>query len=325
MKLNLIIDGNYILTKMSFTLNKSNLLYGELYNALERKIDEYKSYYPFSEVVLVSDLKEKSWRDEILGDYKGTRKKSEDIDWEFVFNTYNEFKEKTKVKILEQPKVEGDDWISFLTKKFNNQGISTFILAYDKDFKQLINMDLENDYMNIMYNDNFKNPLVYIPKNYKMLLNKVHNMDNNDIFNLNNNNDFLQLIDKLSETCKLQEIDSIESLVTLVIQGDRNDNISSVYTYESPSGKNMGIGEAGALKIYKKYIEEFGEVKLDDPHLPENIADLVCEAKKISNSNIPSISNNVKRNFSVIELTPERIPENLLESMEYKYKECFNL
>ena len=81
MLLNIIIDGNYILSRLVFTLHKNNLLYGALYTALENTISNYKKWYPFTNVYIVSDSKEKSWRKSINSKYKSHRKKDSEIDW----------------------------------------------------------------------------------------------------------------------------------------------------------------------------------------------------------------------------------------------------
>ena len=141
MLLDIIIDGNYILSKLAFTLHKNNLLFGALYQALDNTIKNYRKWYPFSNIYLVSDSKEKSWRKQIISEYKSTRKKDSDIDWGFVYDTYSEFKEEMKktIKVLEAPHIEGDDWISFLVEKSNREERSTIIVSNDYDIKHKLN------------------------------------------------------------------------------------------------------------------------------------------------------------------------------------------
>ena len=104
MVLDLIIDGNYILSKLVFTLHKNNLLFGALHKSLENTINNYRKWYPFANIYLVSDSKEKSWRKQLTSEYKATRKKDSDIDWNFVYTAYGEFKESVVgCKILEAP------------------------------------------------------------------------------------------------------------------------------------------------------------------------------------------------------------------------------
>ena len=81
----LIIDGNFILSKLVFTLHKNNLLFGSLHKSLENAINNYRKWYPFANVYLVSDSKEKSWRKQLTKAYKANRKKDSDIDWSFVY------------------------------------------------------------------------------------------------------------------------------------------------------------------------------------------------------------------------------------------------
>ena len=59
MRLNLILDGNFILNKNVFTLHKNNLLFGALQRSLENTISNYKKLYPFQNIYLVSDSKGK--------------------------------------------------------------------------------------------------------------------------------------------------------------------------------------------------------------------------------------------------------------------------
>ena len=99
LNLNLIVDGNYILSRLVFTLHKNNLLYGALHQSLDNAISNYKKWFPFKKVFIVSDSKEKSWRKKLNQNYKSTRKKDSDIDWEFVFTAYNEFKSNLKSNI----------------------------------------------------------------------------------------------------------------------------------------------------------------------------------------------------------------------------------
>jgi 5'-3' exonuclease len=320
MVLNLIIDGNYILSKLVFTLHKHNLLYGGLHKALESSILNYRKLYPFSKVYLVSDSKEKSWRREIIGYYKSNRKKDSDIDWVFVYQAYEEFKDsiKDKMKVLESARIEGDDWISFLVKKSNDNGESTMIISNDYDIKQMLKYSLDPLYINMMTNEMYNKEKLFLPKNYQLFINKLSKLPNDDIFNLNDNHEFLVLIERLISKYELSEVDSMESLIVKIISGDSSDNISSAW-YQVKNGKKRGIGDAGAKTIYNEYKSEFGEVDLNDVDLNENIADLICEKKKLSKSEIPSIVSNIEENFKLIYLDIDNIPKELVNKMNELY------
>ena len=319
MLLNCIIDGNYILSRLVFTLHKNNLLYGALTQSLENTISNYKKMYPFANMYLVSDSKEKSWRKKLNDSYKATRKKDSDIDWSFVYKTYDDFKQNLKsVKLLESPRIEGDDWISFLVQKLNENGQSNFIVSNDYDIKQLILFDLDKEWINFMSNEMYNQEKIFLPKNYQIFLNKISNKPNDDIFNLNDNNEFLSLMNRFINKYNLNEIDSVESLLIKVISGDNSDNIQSVYQ-TTKSGKVRGIGAKGARSIYETYIVEFGDPSLKDPDLFENIADIICEKKKISKTNIENIVKRIQDNMKLIDLNVNNFPQEVLQDMSRVY------
>ena len=320
MTCDLIIDGNYILSKNTFTLHKNNLLFGALHKSLENTINNYRKWYPFANVYLVSDSKEKSWRKQLTTTYKATRKKDSDIDWNFVYTAYGEFKDSMKglVKVLEAPHVEGDDWISFLVTKANNEGRSTIIVSNDYDIKQIVNYGLEPLFINIMTNEMYNKEKLFLPKNYQIFLNKVSKLPSDDIFSLNDNTDFLLLLDKFINKYEINEINPIESLMVKIISGDTSDNIGSVWSIVK-NGKKRGIGAKGAQSIYDEYITEFGEVNLGDPDLYENIADLICEKKKLSKTQIESIVENIKGNMRLIDLRLHNLPDEIIDKMETGY------
>lgn len=320
MLLDIIIDGNYILSKLAFTLHKNNLLFGALYQALDNTIKNYRKWYPFSNIYLVSDSKEKSWRKQIISEYKSTRKKDSDIDWAFVYDTYAEFKEEMKksIKVLEAPHIEGDDWLSFLVEKSNREERSTIIVSNDYDIKQLVKFNLDPLYINIMTNEMYNKQKLFLPKNYQLFLNKVNSLPNNDIFNLNDNTEFISFIGNFIDKYEVNEIDSVESLIIKIISGDVSDNIDSVWS-QVKGGKKRGIGAKGAKTIYDTYITEFGELSLEDPDLYENIADLICEKKKLSKTKIDSIVQRIRGNFQLIDLRIDNLPQDITSKMSNVY------
>jgi 5'-3' exonuclease len=320
MTCDLIIDGNYILSRLVFTLHKNNLLFGALHKSLENAISNYRRWYPFSNIYLVSDSKEKSWRKNIIKEYKGHRKKDSDIDWSFVYEAYGEFKDSlpSSVRVLEAPHVEGDDWISFLCDKSNSEGRSTIIVSNDHDIKQIVNYSLDPLFMNIMTNEMYNKEKLFLPKNYQIFFSKVKSIPNDDIFNLNDNTEFIKLLDRFMTKYEILEVDPVESLVIKIISGDQSDNIKSVWS-QTKNGKKRGIGSKGAKTIYDEYLVEFGDVNLKDPDLYENIADLICEKKKLSKTQIEKIVENIQFNVKLMDLSIDNIPNEIVTKMEGIY------
>ena len=205
----LLIDGNYLLSKMVFTLHKNNLLFGALHKSLETAVNNYRKWYPFANIYLVSDSKEKSWRKKINTNYKANRKKDSDIDWEFVYECYNEFKTSLKpkgIKVLEAPNVEGDDWISFLIEKSNYDGRSTITVTNDHDIKQLIKYVLDPPFINIMSNEMYSKQKLFLPKNYKLFISNLKKELDDDIFNLNDNQEFIKLLSTFTERKNVEKV-----------------------------------------------------------------------------------------------------------------------
>jgi 5'-3' exonuclease len=322
MKVNLCIDGNYILNKLVFSLHKNNLLFGALHKSLEISVQNYRKMYPFSTVYLVSDSKEKSWRKKLNQNYKSNRKKDSDIDWEFVFTAYNEFKDKIKkigVKVLEYPHIEGDDWLSLLVERSNNEGICTLIISNDYDIKQLVGYSIDPLTINIMSNEMHNKQKLFLPKNYQLFMNSINKLDNNDIFNLNDNQDFINLLNTFMDKYEINEVDPMEVLIIKLISGDTSDNISSAWSIVK-NGKKRGIADKGAKSIFDEYLVNFGEPNLNDPDLTENIADLICEKKKLSKSSMNGIKTNIESNMKLILLNTEYMPEEIVQKMTEIYE-----
>lgn len=321
-KCNLIVDLNYILMRSVFTLSKSNVLYGNLHKALETSVTNYRRWFPFSKVYLVSDSKEKSWRKSIYENYKANRKRDGEIDWEFVYTTYDEFKKYISdkgFKILETGGIEGDDWISYIVQTSNLDGVSNIIVSNDHDIKQLLKFNENDGFINIMTNEIFNKTKLFLPKNYSIFLNKLKKQNNDDIFCLNNNVAFIKTINSFIDKHEVVEIDPIQSLIIKMISGDTSDNIESVYTTFSESGKKRGLGEKSAVSIFEKYVSEFGEPSLEDPELVENIADLVLEKRKLNSSNTEQIVKNLSLNKQLIDLRLNNLPNHILQKMEQKF------
>jgi len=325
-KCNLIIDGNYILYRNTFALQKNNLLFGSLLNSLEISISNYRKWFPFKKVLLVSDSKEKSWRKKIYPEYKENRKKDSDIDWEFVYRTYDDFKNNiennknsSNITILESPHIEGDDWISYLINEFNLKGESTMIVSNDYDIKQLISYNLNPLYINIMFNEIFNKQKVFLPKNYNIFLNTLNTMDNDDIFNLNDNQEFTQLINNFAEKYEILEINSLESLLIKVISGDKSDNIESVWVVEK-NGKKRGIGETGSKKIYEELISEYSDTSLDDSKFIDNLSEVILANKKLPISDLNKLKQNITHNMSLVNLKISELPNSVFNRMDNQYK-----
>jgi 5'-3' exonuclease len=313
LKVNLLVDGNYLLYKNIFSLKRTNMIYGYLERSLESTVAKYKRMYPFDQCFFISDSKT-SWRKKIYQEYKGNRKKDDTIDWGAVFEIYDQFKKTLNgFKVLESDGLEGDDWIAHVVNESNKKGESNIIITNDGDIKQLINYSIDPLWINIQSNEITKVGLdaVYVPKNWSHFLKKLESVSwNSDMFEINPNKQVYSFIREFLTTKVTYDIDSYQSLVVKMISGDNGDNISSVW---KSNGRN--IGPSSANKIYEKYISEFGVTPIDNSFY-ENISDIICEVKNIKYSNHDDIVKNLKRNQTLVELNVDNYPQAIRDRLK---------
>jgi hypothetical protein len=88
--INLIIDGNYLMHRMVFSLYKMNAL-DRLPIAIAENVKNWQNRFGYESIYFLSDTK-RHWRKSIYQDYKASRKKSTDIDWNWVYEMYTEAK-----------------------------------------------------------------------------------------------------------------------------------------------------------------------------------------------------------------------------------------
>jgi hypothetical protein len=164
---------------------------------------------------------------------------------------------------------------------------------------------------------------VFLPKNYQIFLNHIDKNDIDDIFNLNDSQEFIKMLKNFTQRCEINEVDDIECLIIKLISGDNSDNISSCWS-QVKNGKKRGIAEKGAKSIFDEYLTNFGDPKISDPDLTENIADLICEKKKLPKSNIWEIKKNIENNMKLIFLDTKNIPSDIFNKMTIVYSDNEN-
>lgn len=318
--MNLIIDGNYILYRNVFSLTREKLLYGYLYDSLVKSIDSYSKWFPFNNVYFISDSKT-NWRKHIYPEYKANRKKSDDIDWEFVHTIYEEFKAELpkRYKLLEMPLVEGDDWFHYLTKFHNRRDESCLMVSNDGDLKQLLKTG--PSFINIMVNENNLHNNIFLPVEYKTWLSIFsENIKIPDLFDdePSENLEIYEFFKKLISDRNIKDIKRDEILFEKIVAGDRGDNIKSVWGKKDKNGTIRGIGEKTAKKIYDKYIEYFGIPNFDEECF-DRISDLIIEQKKLNSSEFDGIIDNINFNNKLVNF--KLIPNNIMKIIKDKHRE----
>lgn len=326
---NLIFDGNYILHKNVGTLHKMNRLYGDLWTCLDNNISKYVSMSKWDNIYIVSDSRKKSWRKDQLDEYKGKRKPLDGVDMVWVYEQYGLWKEEKKLKyeLFEKDRIEGDDWIASIILKSNKMGQSNVVISSDGDMPQLLGYKVDGDksWINIQINDHSGKEMVYVPLGWELWLNEYENNRSNDIFNLDNGYEWLNFFKRVTGQWQYEEINPMQKLFVKLVEGDKSDNINSVYESLTTTGKIQGIGKAGALKIWNFYKENYKDYfSTKDANLPEEIINCIERVKNVTmtdeRKNI--VRKNIKRNIGLIELHyrhfPDWVVDGIIEELNEK-------
>lgn len=320
MKTALVIDGNYLLSKDTFVLFYMKSLYVDLENLLRKDIDKLINFFPFDKIYFVSDSKRGYWRRSIYKEYKTKREKNENIDWDWVYEKYDELKEEMKnnprIEFIEIDECEGDDIIGHLVNNGNKNGYSFFITANDSDIQQLLRFDIHNDYINTMYNFKYSDEKLFLPKNH-MVFFKEKDKGTMTLFDMNDDYEYLTFLDEIKNKSKVEEINTEELIFKKIISGDKKDTVDSVYV------KNKrGIGDKGAITLYNTYKDIFDDqIDFDNNEFIDNATDIVLENKKIKNIDendkiILNIKERIKRNRKLKILSDNYLPEYIYNKMK---------
>ena len=158
-KLTLIVDGNWLLMSRLSVLN--NRYKDELELCQELKLLMLKSmeivlrqFPSIDNIIFVSDGG--SWRNKIKVpkfleeagiEYKGNREKSDEINWELIFDEFEKFisvLSSTGITVSRENGIEGDDWCWYWSTKLNEENTNCIIWTKDKDLTQLVKTNSDN-------------------------------------------------------------------------------------------------------------------------------------------------------------------------------------
>lgn len=308
--LNLIIDGNYLLMRAVFILQKIKTLREDLETLLLKDYNNISNAYPYKVIYFISDSK-KNWRKDIYSDYKGKRTKDTDIDWNFVFKTFDNFKEKIKSRfnclLYQIDPFEGDDIIAHIINETNKEGVSNLILSNDSDIYQLLKYNTVDNYMNFMYNHRFQDERIYVPENYNIFLKHIEDNTVVDIFDLNDDSDFIEFFNNFSKKSKIITINKEEEYFKKLIVGDVGDNIKGVVKINN---ETKGVGKKGCQVVYSMFKEKYpNDIDFDSDTFVDNLTDILSIYKKNKDNNFKnSITENIKFSRKLTRLDIKYIP-----------------
>lgn len=296
--------------KSVFILHKNRLL-GELYNIIIKDFNNLLNLYNFDKIYFVSDGRT-NWRKDFFPEYKITRKKNISINWNYVFETFDEIKEEISYYkncyVYKIDNLEGDDIISYIVNMCNKKNESNIIIANDSDLYQLIKSN--TDYINIMYNNQYKKDILFVPTNYKIFINNNINIDN-ELFGNDNKIEVLNFLKKIIKYYKVVEIDN-ELETFIKIMGHNKDSIHSVYMIG-----NKGIGKIGITKVYNIYKNLYPQkIDFNTDDFKKRLLHVIKIYKRVENHYKDSeILKNIDRNIKLTKLDEKNIPTHLYDKM----------
>lgn len=343
----LLIDGNYFLHSRLFVLPRPKngvMLEDEASRAsLMRKLaidlaSEVRKMRGFIDKVVVA-VDARSWRKDLFptAEYKGTRKADSSIDWNAVYNVYEEFQtilQKHGVVVHKIEGAEADDVLFGWSTLLINKGRNSIIWTGDKDLIQLVNYSKANDSYALWYSPVQKS--LYCFKDFINVLDTSETTNTDDLlFNLSTYSgvreeykiaikDWIQ-----SNKVKLTEVNCDEFMFNKLLIGDKSDNIPSVVLWqkEMKGGKlrTYSITDKLADKIFQQYNKENSQFVIDqlfNKDEIEKLADVVYRV--IGKSSIAQIKNNISQNMSLMMLhtkvIPDAIQNEIYSSVESELK-----
>lgn len=183
--------------------------------------EELKTFIPIQDLNnLTNDELYEKYKDEINSryciEYKGTRTKSEDINWELLFSSYEDFMStlsENGMTVVKEKDIEGDDWCWWWSTKLNKEGTNVIIWTNDKDLTQLVNMDNDKCFT-VWWN---KESGIYVYDKPEEDMNWLFNM------NYNTNEEIFSNICNIAN--KVKKINPKEIVINKILKGDYSDNI----------------------------------------------------------------------------------------------------
>lgn len=310
-RLTLIIDGNWLLMSRLYaigTFNNGAELSNSLMILLTQSIKNILKLFPdVDNIIFVSD--EGSWRSNVdIPDflkkdnieYKGTRQRSDDIDWDLVFKTYEKYCALLKmhnITVCREPEVEGDDWIWYWSNRLHKNNTNVIIWSTDRDLTQLIKTD-NNSCFVALYNK--KHKLICeekVDQDFDFLFNPVYNLNDQILRNA------------IKRAGGAEYIHPKYTVVDKIVRGDASDNILPIVTRTTASGKEF--------KVANKDIPETLDIDNE-----EAVKQFICDIlnKKLFQGNIKKSASDIFKHFEynkrLIVLDEKNYPEHILEKLK---------
>lgn len=279
-----------------------------------------------NDIVFIMDSH--SWRKDLLlqQEYKGNRKKVQDdidkVGFNTVIGNFADTLRSVGVKVSQVDRSEGDDLIYAWSEHLFGEGKSSLILSTDRDLNQLVKC--VNGVHIIQYGP--VNNKLWVSetsdKEIKKLSNRQVTQENlfNEFFTISIENDPFE---RFVEGVNVEVVDPEKVRFMKIVGGDTSDNIYPVY-YKPATDETRakGLGPKTVEKIYDQFKEKLGCEFDYHIYSQEDTIKLLCnviyDVAKIQDEEFTRrmLFENIKSNTSLVSLTDESIPEDVITSMD---------
>lgn len=332
----LLIDGNYFIYSRLFVMPKPSngkLLGDEKSKAqFMRKLcidfaSEIRKMQPFLDKIVLA-IDSKSWRKDLFpeAEYKGTRTQDDSVDWEAVYQVYDEFKSilgKKGVIIQQVNGAEADDLLFAWSTYLNTIGQNCIVWTGDRDLIQLVDYSKATDGYTLWYY-NTKKKLITFEGFNKMMAMPIDEPSSNEdlLFNLASKTALLEKVrSEVNDWIKkngieIEEINCDHFIFQKILTGDKSDNIKSVVTW-TKGGRTYNISHKQSDKILEQYLKEEKTFSIDHMFNDEHV-DKICDIiyRVIGNSSKSTIKTRFNQNLDIMLLHYNTIPEAIQTQMQ---------
>ena len=307
-KLTLIVDGNWLLMSRLSVLN--NRYKDELELCQELKLLMLKSmeivlrqFPSIDNIIFVSDGG--SWRNKIQVpkfleeagiEYKGNREKSDEINWELIFDEFEKFisvLSSTGITVSRENGIEGDDWCWYWSTKLNEENTNCIIWTKDKDLTQLVKTNSDNCFT------------VWWNKESGLLSENKPDEELNFLFTFKYDENEL-IFKELTKNAKNDRcINPKHVILDKIIRGDLGDNIIPIL-YRKSKTKQFRV----ASKDIPEHLNIHNETEIRQYiHNLLNSQTYLNKVEKDEEDIVQHFIYNVK----LVELSKTNYPDNILE------------
>lgn len=343
--LNLVIDFNNILMRGLTT--PGTTFYGSDYNndndladiVKKLSIDICYNIRLFSpdRVIIVCDSPN-VWRKDILPKdetgYKANRVKDDTKNWDKLWKTIDEFKDILSSKgliISAVERAEADDLAALWKHKlFHNENQSVIFISSDKDWRQLIEFNKNNNSFCVVFNPTVnskgRKKLFLTDEIYNYIKNSSDNRSNFDIlFNINSSTSYKTNITNALKSDKridVECIDPVKILINKIFVGDAGDNVPSFYNFYKTTKRGTHLSGV-TEKQCEKLCESLNINNIND--LSDAKKYIKDELNKILKVDIPiDVDERLNRQRILVELNVDLFPENIINKFKEKTDEIVN-